>query len=80
MMTPVSGQDSEKKGWGYGFFGAGATTDGSDSEGLIHVGGGVSFLVGVNWGIRVEGRDQLRDFDDGVHNLEGRIGILFSWD
>jgi len=42
-------------------------------------GGGANFLIGDRWGIRVEGRDQIWDFDDPFHNLEGRFGFIYSW-
>ena len=149
LTVSVSGQGSEKKGWGYGFFVGGFATDGSESEGIVHMGGGVdlllagglgvgleigslswggisdgvgvfspgviyafntdqktipfitggytlffregsangaffgggvNYLIGDNWGIRVEGRDQVFIEDGSFHNLEARFGVMFSWD
>ncbi len=149
LPASLSGQGSEKKGWGYGFFGGGYATDGSESEGIVHMGGGVdlllagglgvgleigslswggisdgvgvfspgviyafntdkktmpfitggytlffrdgsangaffgggvNYLIGDNWGIRVEGRDQVFVEDWSFHNLEARFGVMFSWD
>ena len=148
LATPLIGQDYEKKGWGYGLFGVGGSTGGSDT--FLHYGGGVEFLldggfgigldlgymhvpgnasgagvlnagglysfnhdqktkpfiaagyslfmaeggfngafigagvnhlIGKNWGIRVEARDQFLVPDWSANQfLEGRIGVLFSWD
>lgn len=149
LSSPAYGQAKEKKGWGHAFWGCGFTTDGSDSEGFVHygggvetllarglgvglelgylswsgftdgigvfspgvvyafntdrktipfvtggytlyfregsvngafLGGGINYLIGEDWGIRVEGRDQIWTADDGVHNLEARFGVMFSWD
>lgn len=43
-------------------------------------GAGINHLIGDNWGIRIEGRDQV-GFREGdtAHYLEARVGILFSW-
>lgn len=149
ISTSVFGQSTEKKGWGYGIFGAGGAS-GYHDRSFLHYGGGVEILlnrgfgigmeiglvdrsksdgfavfspggiyafnigektmpfvtggyslllyderqvngaffgaginhlIGDNWGIRVEGRDQI-GFREGdtAHYLEARVGILFSWD
>ena len=61
---------------GYGYFMA----DESDS-GSIFFGGGVNHLIGDRWGIKLEVRDNLLQdkYWDG-HFIEGRFGLLFSWD
>jgi len=51
----------------------------SGSASGLFFGGGVNHFIGENWGIRVEGRDQLF-FESGCtfHNLEARIGVVFN--
>lgn len=146
LSTPLVGQDQEKKGWGYGFWGAGNVSGGYRNQGFMHygggieilldrgfgvgmelgysdadvvmlsagglyafntrkktnpfvtagytfflfdegtangafLGGGINHLISNNWGIRVEARDQMsRGSWATRHHMEGRIGVLFSWD
>lgn len=150
LSSPMHGQGSKKKGWGYSLFGAGVAS-GYHDRGFLHYGvgvetllkegfgigvelgyldrfnttaevgvfspggiyafntdkttmpfvtagytfflyderkvngaffgGGVNYLIGNNWGIRIDGRD-LIGFREGdtAHYLSARFGVLFSWD
>ncbi len=81
LTVSVSGQGSEKKGWGYGFFVGGFATDGSESEGIVHMGGGVDLLLAGGLGVGLEiGSLSWGGISDGVGVFSPGVIYAFNTD
>ena len=50
----------------------------SGTENGFFFGGGVNHWMGEQWGIRIEGRDQVWASDTGIHTLEVRFALLLK--
>lgn len=73
----LNGQDYEKKGWGYGTFGAGVATGGSDA--ILHFGGGAEFLIDKGFGIGLDlGHKHVPGNASGAGALSAGMVYVFS--